>query len=161
MSSANTSNWLNTTTGTIVLQFEVINRQNNQIALCVDDTTTQNTIKLIVTNSSPELTSTANLFYEVTTNGTLQGTNLPTPTIGTALTLSSNNKVGLALQRDSIGASRNGGAVTTDTSAITPTTNTIRFGRDFNGGKYLSGHIASFQYYNTRLNDATLIIKTT
>lgn len=160
MSSANTS-WLNTTTGTIILQFDTISKQNNQIALCVDDTTTQNTIKLIVTNSSPELTSTANLYYEVTTNGALQGTNLPTPTIGTALTLSSNNKLGLALQQDYLGASRNGGAVTTDTSAITPTTNTVRFGRDFNGGKYLSGHISSFQYYNSRLNDATLITKTT
>ena len=161
MSSANTSNWLNTTTGTIVLQFDLLNKQNNQIALCIDNTTTQNTIKLIATNSATEYTSTANLFYEVTSGGSVQGTNLPTPAVGTALTLDTTHKVALGLQKDYLGASRNGGAVTTDNSAITPTTDTVRFGRDFNGGKYLSGHIASFQYYNIRLNDVTLITKTT
>lgn len=156
MVASNTSNWLDTTRGTILVQFDVFGKQNNQTALCIDNTSTSNTIKCIVANSQGD-TATTNLYYEVTSSGSLQAS---IPSTGPLITTNT-YKMGLALNTNDFAASRNGSSIIVDSVGFTPTANTIKFGRDYNNNNYMNGHIAVFSYYNLRLSNEKLVVATT
>ena len=76
---------------------------------------------------------------------------------GTGNVGSSAFKNSLAYKENNFAASRDGGAVVTDTSGVVPTgLTTLRLGRNGVDAQFLNGHIKSIQYYPRRLSNAQL-----
>ena len=66
-------------------------------------------------------------------------------------------KNSLAYKENDFAASRDGGAVLTDTSGVVPTgLTTLRIGRNALKEQFFNGHIKSIQYYPRRLSNAQL-----
>jgi hypothetical protein len=148
MTGANFSSWFRADEGTVYwdASFAAIAPSTSMYA--ISDNTFNNRLVGTFTNSGGSGVS-----FEAITNGVSQA-GVPSSITPIANT---QYKVAGAYKTDDIAASRNGGAVGTDTSAIIPAVDRIYIGANANGaGGRAASHIRKFAYYPKRLTNAQL-----
>jgi hypothetical protein len=153
MTGANFSSWYNASQGTLVAKYEA---SPNLFATYVAASNGS-----VGSNSVHFDNDSGGTMRAVYYSGSVAQAILSLGAYGTAGTV---NTVASAYAVNDFSASRNGGAVVTDTSGALPVSLTqLNIGADPSGvaANVTNGHIASFRYYNTRLLDSQLRVLST
>lgn len=140
MTGANFSSWYNPSEGSFYSAFEFQGPTSSRSVFVANDGTASNYIT----------SNTSGMFnFAVTTGGALQaGFTL-------SVTAGATQKIAGAYRVNDFAASRNGGAVSTDTVGKVPITNSLAIG-SYNTFDFLSGTISRIAYYPVRLTNAQL-----
>ena len=143
----NFTNWYNQTTGTFAAAFDASANTNATYMSASNGSIVQNSIH--IDNDSGNMRA---VYYSGSAEQAALG-------LGAISTVGASNKISTAYAVNDFAASRNGGAVVTDTSGALPVSLTqLNIGTDdrLSAIYYTSGHIKSISYYNTRLTNAQL-----
>lgn len=143
----NFTNWYNQTTGTFAAAFDASANSNATYMSASNGSIVQNSIH--IDNDSGNMRA---VYYSGSAEQAALG-------LGAISTVGTSNKISTAYAVNDFAASRNGGAVVTDTSGALPVSLTqLNIGTDdrLSAIYYTSGHIKSISYYNTRLTNAQL-----
>jgi len=143
----NFTNWYNQTTGTFAAAFDASANSNATYMSASNGSIVQNSIH--IDNDSGNMRA---VYY----SGSAEQAAF---VLGAISTVGASNKISTAYAVNDFAASRNGGAVVTDTSGALPVSLTqLNIGTDdrLSAIYYTSGHIKSISYYNTRLTNAQL-----
>ncbi len=136
------SQWYGQTQGTFVVNASDPTVSAAANIFTVDDTTTQERIRLLTDVADPKM---------IVTDGNVTQANLDAG----AVTASTPFLFSGAYQLNDFAAVVNGGTVVTDTSGTVPTVTTARLGAD-SVGNFLNGHIRSINYIPARAADFQL-----
>jgi hypothetical protein len=146
MTGTNFSSWYNQSEGTFVAAFDMAGGSaalsSNRAALVARESATSNHY---IYNGSGQVTGWT----------VVSGVDQAFLTTG-ALAADTATNMAYAYKINDFAASRNGGTVATDTSGTLPAPTVLGIGNNSAGSLFLSGHIRSIAYYNTRLPNATL-----
>ena len=148
MTGTNFSSWFNASAGTFVANFEASPNQYATYIAASNGVVGQNSVHF-----DNDATGVMRAVYY---SGSAAVATLSLGSYGTAGTV---NTVGSAYAVDDFAASRNGGAVVTDTSGALPVgQNQLNIGADPSAAavNVTNTHIRYLNYYNTRLPDGTL-----
>lgn len=144
--------WYNQTAGTFVFQFDSgATAASNPLVHDTNDGTSSNRLTTSVTATGTSISNA------ITTGGVAQFSG----PVATTYTQNTVYKVALAATTNSAIAAVNGNLSTLDTSVTMPTVTSIRLGRSVFNGNYLTGHLRTLAYYNSRLPNSQLQVLTT
>lgn len=135
------SNWYNAIEGTFVAESDNINSAGNFAIFQVDDGTGNN--RLISINGA-----VTSIQWSIAGGATQAQMDLGATAVNTSA------RIAFGYKANDFAASKNGGAVSIDTSGTVPMVDRIRLGSDT--GQSFFGHICSLRYYRTRLPNSTL-----
>jgi hypothetical protein len=147
MTSTNFSDWYNATEGTVFWQGDVVGLKETSTRLySISDNTVSEYIQGNFANS------VGNGFTWAVFDGAAVQAVLNTPDPPVTTSANTTYKHAAAYKVNDFAASRDGGAVATDTSGTIPTVDRVYFGLESDGTTTasLNGHIAKFYYWNTR-----------
>jgi len=143
----NFTNWYNQTTGTFAAAFDASANTNATYMSASNGSIVQNSVH--IDNDSGNMRA---VYYSGSAEQAALG-------LGAISTAGAANKISTAYAVNDFAASRNGGAVVTDSAGALPVSLTqLNIGTDdrLSAIYYTSGHIKSISYYNTRLTNAQL-----
>ena len=143
----NFTNWYNQTTGTFAASFDASSNTNATYMSVSNGSIVQNSIH--IDNDSGNMRA---VYYSGSALIAALG-------LGAISTVGATNNIATAYAVNDFAASRNGGAVVTDSAGALPVSLTqLNIGTDdrLSAIYYTSNHIKSISYYNTRLTNAQL-----
>jgi len=146
MTGTNFSSWYNQSEGAFVTAFDMA---GGSAALA------NNRAVLVARESATSSHNIYNGSGQVTGWTVVSGVDQAYLTTG-AVAADTVTNIAYAYKANDFAASRNGGTVATDTSGTLPTPTVLGIGSNSAGSLFLSGHIRSIAYYNTRLTNAQL-----
>lgn len=145
----NFTNWYNQTTGTLAVTFDASANSDATYVSASNGTITQNSAHI----DNDAGTSTMRAVYY---SG---GTAVATLGLGAISTVGATNRIATAYAVNDFAASRNGGAIATDTLGAVPVGLTqLNIGTDDRlvAANYTSNHIKTISYFNSRLPNSSL-----
>jgi len=154
VASVNTlSPWYNAAAGTLFAQYSSIGISGTQYIAAMDNGAgfADSCILYMVSSGFPR--------WDVFVSSSSQAALTPSP--GTAISANTLIKLSGAYLVNDFASSRNGGAVSTDTSGTVPTLSRLTLGNSNLTTSFLNGHIQRIVYYPRRLTNAELQAITT
>jgi hypothetical protein len=147
MTGANFSSWFNNAEGTVYFAYQGSSGTAGRRSFSISDGTNNNKIYGIASNGGGSASNYIDIVASGTSQGLLGATGAYTATLQTGAA---------AYAINNINFSKNGGAATTDTSALIPVVNQLRIGADADATLSLNGTIRKIAYYPLAATSAQL-----
>jgi hypothetical protein len=147
MTGANFSSWFNNAEGTVYFAYQGSSGTAGRRSFSISDGTNNNKIYGLASNGGGSASNYIDIIVSGTSQGLLGATGAYTATLQTGAA---------AYAINNINFSKNGGAATTDTSALIPVVNQLRIGADADASLPLNGTIRKIAYYPLAATSAQL-----